>query len=106
MNIKKEVGSKIAKLRKSKGLTQEKFAELIDINISSLSNIETGNNFPSPQTFEKIIKKLKINPQDLFTFAEFDSDEKIFRDLIEKINFLKSDSEKLRIVHSIIKSLI
>lgn len=106
LNLKKEVGAKIAKLRKTKGWTQEKFAEIIDINISSLSNIETGNSFPQPSTFEKIIAKLEIKPQDLFTFDEIKSNNEIYEDLIKKIKFIKKDSEKLHIAYAFIKNLI
>ena len=46
MDIRKQVGKKIQKIRKSKGFTQEKLAELIGIEPPSLSYIETGKFSP------------------------------------------------------------
>ena len=45
MNIKKEFGEKVKRLRKQKGYTQEKLAELIDNSSRNLSNIELGLSF-------------------------------------------------------------
>ena len=56
MNIKKELGEKIKRLRKQRGFTQEMFAELIDISSRNVSNIEQGISFPKPETLEKIIE--------------------------------------------------
>ena len=36
------IGGRVKEYRKKKGLTQEKLAELIDISIPHMSNIETG----------------------------------------------------------------
>ena len=45
MNIKKELGEKIKRVRKSRGITQEQLAEMIDISPRSLSNIEVGGDY-------------------------------------------------------------
>ena len=42
MDIKKELGEKIKRIRKQRGLTQEELAEMVDISPRSLSNIEVG----------------------------------------------------------------
>lgn len=41
-DFKKLLGKKIQSIRKAKGLTQERLAELIDIETPSLSYLETG----------------------------------------------------------------
>ena len=41
-DLKKLLGKKIQIIRKSRNLTQEKLAELIDIETPSLSYLETG----------------------------------------------------------------
>lgn len=53
MNLKQELGEKIKRIRKNRGLTQEQLAELIDISSRNLSNIELGQNFPKAETLEK-----------------------------------------------------
>ena len=44
MNIKKELGEKIKRLRKKQKLTQEQLAEMIDIAPRNLSSIEVGKS--------------------------------------------------------------
>lgn len=47
-NIKSLLGKRIKEIRKKRGLTQEKLAELAGIETPSLSNIENGKNYPMP----------------------------------------------------------
>jgi transcriptional regulator with XRE-family HTH domain len=49
-------------------MTQEQFAETLDISVDFLSLIERGRNAPSFETLEKIAKRLKVSVADLFTF--------------------------------------
>ncbi len=68
-NICKQVGKKIAELRKESGLTQEKLAELASIDYKYLQKIE-GSSPPALRidTLERIAKALKINPHKLLDF--------------------------------------
>jgi len=54
MDIKKELGEKIRRVRKSRNLTQEELSEMIDISPRSLSNIEVGTCFVKVETLEKL----------------------------------------------------
>jgi transcriptional regulator with XRE-family HTH domain len=54
MQLKKELGKNIQKYRKLNRITQEKLAELIGVEINSISSIETGKYFPSPDNLVKI----------------------------------------------------
>lgn len=49
-------------------MTQERFAETLDISVDFLSLIERGRNAPSFETLDKITKRLHISVADLFTF--------------------------------------
>ena len=49
MNVKKELGNKIKKIRQKEGLTQEQFAEKINIATRTLAGIEIGESFISAQ---------------------------------------------------------
>lgn len=49
-------------------MTQEKFAELLDISVDFLSLIERGINAPSFETLEKMGKRLRMEPRELFDF--------------------------------------
>lgn len=59
-------------------------SELIQIDISALSKIENGKNFPSYETLYKFFGILKINPTELFDFEDFQTLED---DLTDKIIF-------------------
>lgn len=67
-NFKRKFGANLKALRKSKNITQEKLAEMIDVHYRQMSKIETGDNFPSSKTLEKLCYALKISPTTLFNF--------------------------------------
>ena len=68
--IKEFVGKRIKILRKSKNLTQEQLAELIDISPRQVSRLECGGNFPSSATFEKLTSVLGVKTIDFFNFDD------------------------------------
>jgi transcriptional regulator with XRE-family HTH domain len=49
-------------------MTQERFAEVLDISVDFLSLIERGVNAPSFETLETISKRLKMPVAHLFSF--------------------------------------
>lgn len=68
MNLKLKLGKKIQLLRKQKKITQEKFAELVGIEPKSVSKIENGNNYPTPETINSIARALGVDIYELFVF--------------------------------------
>lgn len=66
--FKEALGLKIREYRKNKGLTQEKLAERIDINQRQLTRIESGENYPSAETLEKICIAMDIEPKWVYDF--------------------------------------
>lgn len=55
-NLNKSIGNRISQLRRQKKLTQEKFAEEIDISIKHISAVERGT---SSLSLEKLIDTAK-----------------------------------------------
>jgi len=94
-DFKKYIGENIAKIRKFRGYSQEYLSEAIDISPNSYSRIERGRNFPSAESFAKIIDVLDIKPQDLFNFPNQESDEKIRKEVYRKLKIIEKDREKL-----------
>ncbi|MEI3268358.1 MAG: helix-turn-helix transcriptional regulator [Candidatus Gastranaerophilaceae bacterium] len=82
--IKLLTGLRIKNIRERLKYTQEQMSELIQIDISALSKIENGKNFPSYETLYKFFGILKINPTELFDFEDFQTLED---DLTDKIIF-------------------
>lgn len=52
--------------RKQKGLSQEKLSELIGYGGTYITEIESRNKFPKPETIDLIAEKLEIEPYQLF----------------------------------------
>lgn len=55
------LGERLVKLRKSKNLTQEKFAKEIGIGLASLQRYESGERSPTLDTLEKIANGLNVS---------------------------------------------
>ncbi|MBR1907829.1 helix-turn-helix transcriptional regulator [bacterium] len=103
MNRKKLLGKRLRELRKKKGYSQEKIAELVNIDPTTISNIENGKNYPSLINLENIINILGISFLDIFDFEHKNSKE----DLIDEINnALKQNPEKIEDCYKVIMALI
>jgi DNA-binding XRE family transcriptional regulator len=66
MNIKKKFGKKVKELRLNKGLSQEAFAHLADIDRTYISSIEKGERNVSIVVVERIAKALSVKISTLF----------------------------------------
>ncbi len=51
----KDIGAIIKERRKEFGITQRRLAELSDININTLTQIERGEGNPTVRTLEKVL---------------------------------------------------
>lgn len=81
-NLKKKFGRRVKELRKSKGYTQDKVAELINLEPPNISKMESGTHFPLPENIEKLADALNVQVKDLFDYEHIESKEV----LVEKIN--------------------
>ncbi len=68
----KQVGKRIASLRKLKGLSQEELARQIDISRSSLTQIELGNRGMNLTELQKLAMALKFSV-DEFLLSDFEN---------------------------------
>ena len=92
MTFQQKFGLRVKEIRKRKGLTQEKLAEMISIGVRSLVKIETGNSFPSCDTLEKLIKALDTSNIEIFDFEHLQPDNEL-RELI--IDMMDSNPNKI-----------
>jgi transcriptional regulator with XRE-family HTH domain len=67
--LRKQFGKKLRSFRKRRGMTQEQFAELLDISVDFLSLVERGWNAPSFESIEAFSITLGIPVRDFFDFA-------------------------------------
>jgi transcriptional regulator with XRE-family HTH domain len=66
--LKQRFGKKLRAIRLERRLTQEQFAEALDISVDFLSLIERGRNAPSFETLDNIAKRLRLPVSELFSF--------------------------------------
>ena len=106
MNLKKCFGQNVQKYRKYRNLTQEKLAELVGVDVTSISAVETGKYFPSADNLARIVEVLQVQFSDLFEFDSLMANEEMFNDIIEMLTSFKCDKKRLNAVRNFVKTLI
>ena len=103
---------KLAKLRKERGLTQQKMAQLIGVGIAQMRRYEKGKSSPTLEVIKKTARSLGISADELI----FDENERIVTakildrklleqfELISKLNAKDKDAVKTILESMIIKS--
>lgn len=104
MNIKKELGEKIKRLRKKRNLTQEQLAEMIDISPRNLSGIEVGANFVKAETLEKILNALQTTTEELFSNDHIKDEQTLTKEIFSYIKSI-NNKQKLEYIYKIVKFL-
>lgn len=66
LSEKRRLGTRVAKLRMSKGLSQSKLAMMADINRPTLNQIESAQANPRLETLARIAHGLGVEIEDLF----------------------------------------
>jgi transcriptional regulator with XRE-family HTH domain len=67
--LRKLFGKRLRSFRKERDMTQEEFAELLNISVDFLSLVERGLNAPSFESIEVFSITLGIPVRDFFDFA-------------------------------------
>ena len=106
MDVKKEFGEKLKRIRKNKNLTQEQLAEMIDIDPRNLSRIEVGLSFVKAETLEKILDALDITTEQLFANDHIKNPEELLADIHRFLNLAKDEPEKLEKIHKMIRFIV
>jgi transcriptional regulator with XRE-family HTH domain len=68
VTLRKKFGWRLREIRAQRGITQERFAEVLNISVDFLSLMERGISAPSFETLERIGKCLRMPVAELFTF--------------------------------------
>lgn len=97
MSLKKLFGQRLQQIRKSKGLSQQEFAELVGLQTNSIGQIETGRRAVSFETIEKIAGNLEIDYYKLFDFVEINSNDTLINSAVRLMQ--KLDNNTLRLIN-------
>lgn len=68
--MKKRVGKRIKKLRLNKNLTQETLAEILDVDVNTISNWETGNTLPKTNNLKRLSEYFEVTEDYLLGLEE------------------------------------
>lgn len=79
------IGKRVKKFRKSRRLSQEQLAELLDISVPHMSNIENGKTKFSFQLFVDLADKLEIS-SDILLYDGITPKEAVRRTILQEIN--------------------
>ena len=105
MGIKKEFGKRIKSLRIQNGYTQEKLSEMIDISQRALSSIESGDNFVTSDTIDKLMIVFDISVEEFFVSIKYKSSQELLSMIKKNLEKIENDPEKLEIVLNLTNSL-
>lgn len=86
MDITKDFGIRLQEIRKAKGLTQAQLAEIVDLEITTISRIENGSRFTQKENIEKFVEALDCNIKDLFDFDYIKTKEELRDYIIKKLD--------------------
>lgn len=76
-NMELFLGNKITELRKKKGITQEKLANMLGVSTPAVSKWETGTSYPDITILSPLARALGTDLDGLLGFEEFISEERI-----------------------------
>lgn len=96
------LGKKLKQIRISRGISQEQLSEMIYLSPRQMSIIETGNSYPSLDTFIRIAEKLEFDINDFFN-VNIKTQDETRQKVIEQIKTL--DKKHLNLVSDIISAI-
>lgn len=85
VDTKRLMGARIKSLRRGRGLTQDQVAERTGLSVNYLSRIERGLENPTLGTLLSLAEALKVDPLDLFTFEQEESDPRRLRQVVARL---------------------
>lgn len=63
----KEIGFRLKQLRQQAGISQERFAEVVDISTFQLQKYESGQNMMNSDKLQRVVNALSLPVQALFS---------------------------------------
>ena len=100
-NFSKMLGLRIRELRLAKGLKQDKLADMLDMERSNLTRIESGKQRPNDENILKLADIFNIEIKELFDFGH----QKPKSELRKIINLMINDlsDKELKYIYKILK---
>lgn len=98
-----DIGQRIRKFRKAHGFSQEELAEKVEISVTHMSHIETGNTKLSLPVFVALSKALEVRTDDLLS----DNNLSVRNAAIEAIvrSLETCSTQQIRIIEDILPAI-
>ena len=100
-NLSKKVGLRIRKIREANKIKQYALAEMLGMEPSNLTIIESGVQLPKEDNLQKIADILHVEVKDLFEFDNEESIEEIKNKTIKIISNLEQN--EIEFVYNFLK---
>ena len=97
-----KIGQQIRKLRKAHGFSQEELAEKVDISVTHMSHIETGNTKLSLPVFLDIAQVLEVSTDELLGESGYESSSKALSEIAAVLECCSAIEAK--VIAEIVKS--
>lgn len=97
-----KIGQQIRKLRKAHGFSQEELAEKVDISVTHMSHIETGNTKLSLPVFLDISQVLEVSTDELLGESGYESSSKALSEIAAVLECCSAKEAK--VIAEIVKS--
>ena len=101
--FKQKFAKNLKLLRRSRKMTQEQLAELVNVDFRYISLIENAKSFPSCDLIEKLSSALNVSYKELFDFEEDVTRENLEKDLTKILRTL--NSQNLKILYTVAKQM-
>jgi len=98
MDVKKLIGNRIKSLRRRKGYSQEKLAEVVGINAKYLSSIERGAENPTLDLFIRLSQGLKVSIYEIFEIEHEGEQSKLLRKKLKTLLADVKGEELVRVI--------
>lgn len=102
-DLSKRLGLRIKELRISKNLKQCEMADLLDMERSNLTRIESGKQRPSDENLEKIAKILNVGLYELFDNEHLKNKCELKNDIINLLETLTEN--EIRYIYKTIQNI-
>ena len=79
---------------------------MIDISQRALSSIESGENFVTSETFDKLMMVFEISSEEFFSTNKYKTAEELLQMITLNLAKLNNNTEKLSIVLNLTNSLL
>ncbi len=102
--MEKSFAEKLKSLRKYKRITQEKLAEMVDLDVRHIARLEAGEGLPTVTTLLKFCSAFDVTPNDLLSYDKNVYKDNLKSDINDMLKLAKP--EQLELIKKLIMAVL